>query len=192
MQLNFSAILSHCSHISVHLLSYGSRSTPIWLERRKNMDGINTCYHTSFMGQNLFHESIIWFLPCSLRTSERRSGTRRPCLHRHGREPGRCHQILERRRRRKIVLLISLKKTFSNLCKQVNFCSMNVATIGAVAYQLGNTSSRTISEVKQRWARLVFGWETSSVSWVLLVTLKSQLDLISHPILVVGSVLMQS
>ena len=31
---------------------------------------------------------------------------------------------------------------------------------GAAAYQLGNTSSRTITEVKQRWARLVLGWET--------------------------------
>ena len=32
--------------------------------------------------------------------------------------------------------------------------------LGAAAYQLGNTSSRTITEVKQRWARLVLGWET--------------------------------
>ena len=30
----------------------------------------------------------------------------------------------------------------------------------AAAYQLGNTSSRTITEVKQRRARLVLGWET--------------------------------
>ena len=28
---------------------------------------------------------------------------------------------------------------------------------GPAAYQLGNTSSRTITEVKQRWARLVLG-----------------------------------
>ena len=31
---------------------------------------------------------------------------------------------------------------------------------GTAAYQLGNTSSRTITEVKQCWARLVLGWET--------------------------------
>ena len=35
--------------------------------------------------------------------------------------------------------------------------------LGAVAYQLGNTSSRTITEVKQRWARLVLGWDTVQV-----------------------------
>ena len=34
---------------------------------------------------------------------------------------------------------------------------------GAAAYQLGNISSRTITEVKQRWARLVLGWETVQV-----------------------------
>ena len=34
---------------------------------------------------------------------------------------------------------------------------------GAAAYQLGNTSSRTITEVKQRWARLVLGWDTVQV-----------------------------
>ena len=34
---------------------------------------------------------------------------------------------------------------------------------GAAAYQLGNTSSRTITEVKQRWARLVLGWVTVQV-----------------------------
>ena len=33
---------------------------------------------------------------------------------------------------------------------------------GAAAYQLGNTSSRTITEVKQRWAQLVLGWVTVS------------------------------
>ena len=38
------------------------------------------------------------------------------------------------------------------------------AGLGAVAYQLGNTSSRTITEVKQRWARLVLGWVTVQVS----------------------------
>ena len=32
--------------------------------------------------------------------------------------------------------------------------------LGAAAYQLGNTSSRTITEVKQCWARLVLGWAT--------------------------------
>ena len=38
----------------------------------------------------------------------------------------------------------------------------------------GNASSRKITEIKQRWARLVFGWETprSSVVWVWLPTLK--------------------
>ena len=34
---------------------------------------------------------------------------------------------------------------------------------GVAAYQLGNTSSRMITEVKQRWARLVLGWETVQV-----------------------------
>ena len=34
---------------------------------------------------------------------------------------------------------------------------------GAAAYQLGNTNSHTISEVKQRWAQLVLGWETVQV-----------------------------
>ena len=34
---------------------------------------------------------------------------------------------------------------------------------GAAAYQLGNTSSRTITEVKQRWAQLVLGWDTVQV-----------------------------
>ena len=42
---------------------------------------------------------------------------------------------------------------------------------GAAAYQLGNTSSRKITEVKQRWARLVLGWATVQVlpecpSWI--------------------------
>ena len=36
--------------------------------------------------------------------------------------------------------------------------------MGAAAYQLENTSPRTITEVKQRWARLVLGWETVQVS----------------------------
>ena len=34
---------------------------------------------------------------------------------------------------------------------------------GAAAYQLGNTSSGTITEVKQCWARLVLGWEAVQV-----------------------------
>ena len=34
---------------------------------------------------------------------------------------------------------------------------------GAAAYQLGNTSSRTITEVKQRCAWLVLGWVTVQV-----------------------------
>ena len=34
---------------------------------------------------------------------------------------------------------------------------------GAAAYQLGNTSSRTITEVKQHWAQLVLGWDTVQV-----------------------------
>ena len=46
-------------------------------------------------------------------------------------------------------------------------------TLGAAAYQLGNTSSRTITEVKQRLAWLVLGWENvPSVAWVLLPILK--------------------
>ena len=45
--------------------------------------------------------------------------------------------------------------------------------MGAAAYQLRNTSSRTITEVKQRCAQLVLGWETvQKLSWVLLLTLK--------------------
>ena len=32
--------------------------------------------------------------------------------------------------------------------------------LGAAAYQPGNTSSRTITEVKQCWVRLALGWET--------------------------------
>ena len=36
-------------------------------------------------------------------------------------------------------------------------------SLGAATYQLGNTSSRTITEVKQRWARLVLGWLTVQV-----------------------------
>ena len=53
------------------------------------------------------------------------------------------------------------------------FVLLTVRELGAAAYQLGNTSSRTITEVKQRWAWLVLGWEKncSSVAWVLLLTL---------------------
>ena len=36
-------------------------------------------------------------------------------------------------------------------------------TLGAVAYQLGNTSSCTVTEVKRHWAWLVLGWETVQV-----------------------------
>ena len=35
--------------------------------------------------------------------------------------------------------------------------------VGAAAYQLGNTSSRKITEVKHSWARLVLGWDTVQV-----------------------------
>ena len=45
-----------------------------------------------------------------------------------------------------------------------NLASCKCLGLGAAAYQLGNTSSRTITEVKQRWARLVLGWETVQVS----------------------------
>ena len=38
-----------------------------------------------------------------------------------------------------------------------------VLVLYATAYQLGNTSSRTITEVKQLCARLVLGWETVQV-----------------------------
>ena len=31
---------------------------------------------------------------------------------------------------------------------------------GTAAYQFGNASSRTITEVKQRWPWLVLAWET--------------------------------
>ena len=52
------------------------------------------------------------------------------------------------------------------LHKAIYSCSNNTCNKykkGAAAYQLGNTSSRTITEVKQRWARLVLGWETVQV-----------------------------
>ena len=32
-------------------------------------------------------------------------------------------------------------------------CGVQKWRLGAAAYQLGNTSSRTITEVKQRWAQ---------------------------------------
>ena len=35
-------------------------------------------------------------------------------------------------------------------------------------YHVENTSSRPITEVKQRWARLVLGWETAWEPLVLL------------------------
>ena len=35
--------------------------------------------------------------------------------------------------------------------------------LGAAAYQLGNTSSRMITEVNQCYARLVLGWDTVHV-----------------------------
>ena len=35
-------------------------------------------------------------------------------------------------------------------------------------YHVENTSSRPITEVKQRWARLVLGWVTAWEHWVLL------------------------
>ena len=38
-----------------------------------------------------------------------------------------------------------------------------VEKTGATTYQLGNTSSRTITEVKQHWTRLVLEWETVQV-----------------------------
>ena len=43
--------------------------------------------------------------------------------------------------------------------KRVN----KVAETGTAACQLGNTSSRTITEVKQCEAQLVLGWETVQV-----------------------------
>ena len=42
------------------------------------------------------------------------------------------------------------------------FC-ITFTSEGAAPYQLGNTSSRTITEVKQRCAQLVLGWETVQV-----------------------------
>ena len=44
-----------------------------------------------------------------------------------------------------------------------NIDAIDEALSGAAAYQLGNTSSRTITEVKQRWAWLVLGWTTVQV-----------------------------
>ncbi len=37
-------------------------------------------------------------------------------------------------------------------------------------YHVESTSSRPITEVKQRWAQLVFGRETAWELWVLLAT----------------------
>ena len=47
--------------------------------------------------------------------------------------------------------------------KIVRCGSKGLTPLGAAAYQLGNTSSCTITEVKQRWARLVLGWVTVQV-----------------------------
>ena len=41
--------------------------------------------------------------------------------------------------------------------------STTTKTGRSAAYQLGNTSSRTITEVKQRWAWFVLGWEIVQV-----------------------------
>ena len=52
--------------------------------------------------------------------------------------------------------------TFKNIQRHI-FLTQQTTTCDAAAYQLGNTSSRTITEVKQRWARLVLGRETVQV-----------------------------
>ena len=44
-----------------------------------------------------------------------------------------------------------------------HLCDLKSLLVGAAAYQLGNTSSCTIPEVKQRGARLVLGWKTVQV-----------------------------
>ena len=50
------------------------------------------------------------------------------------------------------------------MCSKGQCCFLlNGRCMGAAANQLGNTSSHTITEVKQRWARLVLGWETVQV-----------------------------
>ena len=47
----------------------------------------------------------------------------------------------------------------------LNFKLQNdiASRIGAAAYQLGKTSSRTITDVKQCWAWLVLGWENVQI-----------------------------
>ena len=58
----------------------------------------------------------------------------------------------------------------------IRSCLWTLTHTGLCDYisQLGNTSSLSITEVKQPWAQLVLGWETvPSVAWVLLLTLKA-------------------
>ena len=52
---------------------------------------------------------------------------------------------------------------FLSHCEAHKLKFLSNVIFGAAAYQLGNTSSRTITEVKQRWARLVLGWATVQV-----------------------------
>ena len=49
---------------------------------------------------------------------------------------------------------------YAHISKSIVVKFFKKGTSGAAAYQLGNTCSRTITEVKQRWARLLLGWET--------------------------------
>ena len=58
---------------------------------------------------------------------------------------------------------ISTRKCGAQKIWEISY-HFEITSEGAAAYQLGNTSSRTITEVKQRWARLVLGWETVQVS----------------------------
>ena len=62
---------------------------------------------------------------------------------------------------------------------------IQIQLLGAVAYQLGNTSSHIITEAKQarKWFKCCLRSAANP---------ESRLDLISQPILVVGSALMQS
>ena len=52
---------------------------------------------------------------------------------------------------------------FWNIYDNLLSWCLSLMWLGTAAYQLGNTSSRTITEVKQRWAWLVLGWETVQV-----------------------------
>ena len=57
-----------------------------------------------------------------------------------------------------------------------------------MVYQLGNTSSRMLTEVKQCGTRLLQGWETVQVLSEYCGSTLTRIDLINPPILVIDSV----